>query len=88
MVSRVAEVAVVGAGYVGFVTGASLGLIGHRVTCADRDGGRVAGLREGRLPFLGRAASLVREPKLLLDGRNTLGPAAAAGLLYGGFGHG
>ena len=43
--------AVVGAGYVGLVTGASLALIGHRVTCVDRDGGRVAGLREGRLPF-------------------------------------
>jgi len=51
VVSRVAEVAVVGAGYVGLVTGASLALIGHRVTCVDRDGGRVAGLREGRLPF-------------------------------------
>jgi UDPglucose 6-dehydrogenase len=51
VVSRVAEVAVVGAGYVGLVTGASLALIGHRVTCVDTDGGRVAGLREGRLPF-------------------------------------
>jgi UDPglucose 6-dehydrogenase len=51
VVSRVAEVAVVGAGYVGLVTGASLALIGHRVTCVDRDGERVAGLREGRLPF-------------------------------------
>jgi UDPglucose 6-dehydrogenase len=39
---------------------------------------------------LGRAASLMREPKLLVDGRNALDPAAAAaaGLLYGGFGHG
>jgi UDPglucose 6-dehydrogenase len=39
---------------------------------------------------LGRAASLMREPRLLVDGRNALDPAAAAaaGLLYGGFGHG
>src|SRR4028118_1569516 len=49
--SRVAGGAVVGGGYVGLVAGASLALIGHRVTCVDRDGGRVAGLREGRLPF-------------------------------------
>jgi len=46
----VADVVVVGAGYVGLVTGASLARIGHRVTCVDKDGERVAGLREGRLP--------------------------------------
>ena len=51
VVSWVAEVAVVGAGYVGLVTGASLALIGHRVTCVDRDGERVSGLREGTLLF-------------------------------------
>ena len=45
-----AEVAVVGAGYVGIVTGASLARIGHRVTCVDRDGARISGLREGRMP--------------------------------------
>jgi len=39
---------------------------------------------------LGRAASLMREPKLLVDGRNALdlAAAAAAGLLYESFGHG
>jgi UDPglucose 6-dehydrogenase len=38
---------------------------------------------------LGRVASLMREPRLLVDGRNALDPsAAAAGLLYEGFGHG
>ncbi len=50
MVPRVSEVAVVGAGYVGLVTGASLARIGHRVTCVDKDRERVAGLREGRMP--------------------------------------
>jgi UDPglucose 6-dehydrogenase len=37
-----------------------------------------------------KAASLMREPKLLVDGRNALDPAAwrEAGLLYRGFGRG
>ncbi len=39
-----------GAGYVGIVTGASLARIGHSVTCVDRDGARISGLQEGRLP--------------------------------------
>jgi UDPglucose 6-dehydrogenase len=42
---------VVGAGHVGLVTGASLAYVGHRVTCVDNDQERVAGLREGRVPF-------------------------------------
>ena len=39
---------------------------------------------------LGRAASLMQGPKLLVDGRNAFDPAAAreAGLLYRGFGRG
>src|ERR671932_1013520 len=45
------EVGVVGAGYVGLVTGACLAHVGQRVTCVDKDEGRVAGLKEGRLPF-------------------------------------
>jgi UDPglucose 6-dehydrogenase len=45
------DVGVVGAGYVGIVTGACLAQIGHRVTCVDRDEGRVAELEEGRMPI-------------------------------------
>ena len=45
------NVGVVGAGYVGLVTGACLAHLGHRVTCVDRDEERVAGLAEGRIPF-------------------------------------
>ncbi len=45
------SVGVVGAGYVGLATGASLAYIGHTVTCLDNDRGRMAGLREGRIPF-------------------------------------
>jgi UDPglucose 6-dehydrogenase len=45
------EVGVVGAGYVGLVTGACLAYLGHRVTVADRDPERIEALVEGRLPI-------------------------------------
>ena len=45
------DVGVIGAGYVGLVTGACLAHIGHRVTCVDRDEGRIAELEEGRMPI-------------------------------------
>jgi UDPglucose 6-dehydrogenase len=45
------EVGIVGTGYVGLVTGASLSHLGHRVTCIDKDEQRVAGLTEGRMPI-------------------------------------
>jgi len=36
---------------VGLVTGACLAHVGHRVTCVDKDEGRVAELTEGRMPI-------------------------------------
>ena len=45
------SVGVVGAGYVGLITAACLAHVGRRVVCVDRDEGRIAGLREGRVPF-------------------------------------
>ena len=45
------RIGVVGAGYVGLVTGATLAHVGHRVTCVERDERRVVGLEEGRIPF-------------------------------------
>ena len=45
------DVGVVGAGYVGLVTGACLAYIGHRVVCVDKDEERVAGLEKGRMPI-------------------------------------
>jgi UDPglucose 6-dehydrogenase len=45
------NVGVVGAGYVGLVTGACLAQVGHRVVCVDRDEGRVAELKEGQMPI-------------------------------------
>src|SRR5438270_6071743 len=45
------NIGVVGAGYVGLVTGACLAHVGHRVTCVDKDEERVAQLTEGRMPI-------------------------------------
>ena len=44
-------IGVVGAGYVGIVTGVCLAHIGHRVVCVDRDADRIADLEEGRMPL-------------------------------------
>jgi UDPglucose 6-dehydrogenase len=49
--SEMCNVGVVGAGYVGLVTGACLAHIGHRVTCVDKDERHIASLKEGRMPF-------------------------------------
>jgi UDPglucose 6-dehydrogenase len=45
------NVGVVGAGYVGLVTGACLAHVGHRVTCVDKNEERVAELNGGRVPI-------------------------------------
>ncbi len=46
------NVGVVGAGYVGLVTGAWLAYVGHRVTFVDKDEERVARLDKGDVPGL------------------------------------
>ena len=45
------EVVVVGAGYVGLVTGSVLSYVGHSVTCVDVDEAKIAGLQEGCSPI-------------------------------------
>ena len=45
-------VAVIGAGYVGLPTAATLAHFGHRVTLAERDETRLATLRSGRMPIV------------------------------------
>src|SRR2546423_23560 len=43
------RVAVIGTGYVGLTTGACLASLGHRVSCADLDPGKVERLRRGEV---------------------------------------
>ena len=45
------NVAIVGTGYVGLVTGACLADFGHCVTCVDTSAARIAALRDGQIPF-------------------------------------
>jgi UDPglucose 6-dehydrogenase len=45
------RVTMIGAGYVGLVSGACFADFGHLVTCVDKDAGRVAALRRGEIPI-------------------------------------
>jgi UDPglucose 6-dehydrogenase len=45
------DIAIIGTGYVGLVTGACLADFGHSVTCVDRDAARVELLKRGVVPF-------------------------------------
>lgn len=51
MQHRPQHITVVGAGYVGLVTGACLASIGHRVVVVDRDQRRIDGIRGGLMPI-------------------------------------
>jgi UDPglucose 6-dehydrogenase len=45
------NVAIVGTGYVGLVTGTCLADFGHTVTCADEADARISALLDGKIPF-------------------------------------
>ncbi|MBL4587978.1 UDP-glucose/GDP-mannose dehydrogenase family protein [Candidatus Babeliales bacterium] len=45
------KIIVVGAGYLGLVTGACLAKKGHQITIVERDQKKIAALQEGRIPF-------------------------------------
>ena len=45
------RITMIGAGYVGLVSGACFADFGHHVTCVDKDAGRIAALRRGEIPI-------------------------------------
>lgn len=45
------RITIIGTGYVGLVTGASLAYVGHHVTCVDSDSGKIRSLLNGQLPI-------------------------------------
>jgi UDPglucose 6-dehydrogenase len=45
------QIAIVGAGYVGLVSGACMADFGHNVICVDKDSAKIAALRRGEIPI-------------------------------------
>jgi UDPglucose 6-dehydrogenase len=45
------RIAMIGTGYVGLVSGTCFADFGHRVTCVDKDEGKIACLRRGEIPI-------------------------------------
>jgi UDPglucose 6-dehydrogenase len=45
------QIAVIGSGYVGLVSGACFSEFGHDVVCVDKDAGKIDRLRAGRIPI-------------------------------------
>ncbi len=45
------KIAIIGAGYVGLVTGACLADFGHSIRCADKDPAKIDALQHGRIPI-------------------------------------
>src|ERR1700741_5108642 len=45
------RVPMIGAGYVGLVSGACFADFGHHVTCVDKDAGKIAALKRGEMPI-------------------------------------
>lgn len=76
---RPVEVAVIGVGYVGLVTGASLARLGHRVVCADVDADKVDRLSEGGVPIHERGLDEVVN-QMLTAGRLRFVHGAAKGV--------
>ena len=71
-------VAVIGVGYVGLPTAATLAHLGHRVTCGDADPGKVAMLEDGRVPIVeDHLEDLVREGQSAGRLRFVVGASAA-----------
>src|SRR6201986_2320528 len=45
------RITMIGAGYVGLVSGACFADFGHQVTCVDKAGDKIAALRRGEIPI-------------------------------------
>ena len=77
------DVCVVGAGYVGLVTGSCLAAIGHRVVCVDSDPRKLKALKAGKVPI--HEPGLEAVFKRVVKSRHlTFAASVEEGLLYKG----
>src|ERR1700674_1675628 len=80
------QVAMIGAGYVGLVSGACFADFGHTVTCVDKDAGRIARLRKGDIPIfepdLDRLVAANMREKRLHFTTDLAGPVANADAVF------
>ena len=83
------DIAVVGTGYVGLVTGTCLSETGHNVVCVDKDAEKIRLLNDGQVPiYEPRLADLikknVRKNRLFtIDLAAAIGPAEVAFIAVG-----
>jgi UDPglucose 6-dehydrogenase len=84
------RVAMIGTGYVGLVSGACFADFGHVVTCVDTDAGKIAALRDGKIPIYEPGLDLlvaqnVREGRLFFttDPREAIRQADAVFIAVG-----
>jgi UDPglucose 6-dehydrogenase len=84
------RVAMIGAGYVGLVSGACFADFGHEVTCIDKDPSKIEKLSRGEMPIFEPGLDLlvaqnVREGRLsfTLDGRAAIAAADAVFIAVG-----
>ena len=65
---RSMRIVMIGAGYVGLVSGACLADFGHEVVCVEVDENKVAGLRQGHVPIYEPGLSELASPTRAPDG--------------------
>ena len=71
------RVAMIGAGYVGLVSGACFADFGHQVTCVDKDENKITALQQGQIPIFepGLEALVAKNVR---EGRLSFGTSVAA----------
>lgn len=70
MIDSPVNVAIVGTGYVGLVTGAALAHLGHHVVCVDNDQAKLDAIKRGVMPIFEPGLAYMVAP-LIADGRMT-----------------
>ena len=74
------RIAMIGTGYVGLVSGACFADFGHRVTCVDKDAGKIERLGRGEIPIFEPGLSALVEANIRakrLDFTTELSPSVA-----------